>query len=255
MPSPKPIAKRQQRRYVSYHIPEATFRRWVANSSSYLAKKTHGPWATLHGKGRLESVEFSSDLSYHIPEATFRRCVANSSSYLAKKTHGPRATLHGKGRLESVEFSSDLVAFMESVWDGEHFLTTAHLVTWMKSHRPLWLKAYMDGKLNDNSIQEPAPMVPEVREPSWILPSSAVRCQGHPVRASSRTRSILGGVLLKVWAPSTLRVDQRRRNPGVLRHATGQDTGKSSRVKETQKHSDRITVVLSIRANGTKDTS
>ncbi|RHY48183.1 hypothetical protein DYB34_010743 [Aphanomyces astaci] len=88
--------------------------------------------------------------SYHIPEATFRRWVTNSSSYLSKKTHGPRATLHGKGRLESVEFSSDLVAFMESVRDGEHFLTTAHLVTWMKSHRPLWLKAYMDAKLNDD---------------------------------------------------------------------------------------------------------
>ncbi|RLO09982.1 hypothetical protein DYB28_003098 [Aphanomyces astaci] len=76
--------------------------------------------------------------------------VANSSSYLAKKTHGPRATLHGKGNLESVEFSSDLVAFMESVRDGEHFITTADLVTWMKSHRPLWLKAYMDAKLNDD---------------------------------------------------------------------------------------------------------
>ncbi|RHY22105.1 hypothetical protein DYB32_009613 [Aphanomyces invadans] len=39
---------------------------------------------------------------------------------------------------------------MDSVRDGEHFLTTAHLVTWLKSYKPEWLAAYMASKNDDD---------------------------------------------------------------------------------------------------------
>ncbi|RHY27771.1 hypothetical protein DYB28_006556 [Aphanomyces astaci] len=55
-----------------------------------------------------------------------------------------------KGEGESQTFSNDLVDFMESVRDGEHFLTTAHLVTWVKSYQPQWLSAYMADKSNND---------------------------------------------------------------------------------------------------------
>ncbi|RHY98584.1 hypothetical protein DYB37_011431 [Aphanomyces astaci] len=70
-------------------------------------------------------------------------------TYLGTTHHGGWATFQGKGRGEFQTFSSDLVDFMESVRDGEHFLTTAHLVTWVKSYQPQWLSAYMTDKSND----------------------------------------------------------------------------------------------------------
>ncbi|RHY03160.1 hypothetical protein DYB25_012829 [Aphanomyces astaci] len=227
MPSPKPIAKRRQRRYVVRQI--RIFLRMYA---------LLGPCSSL----RL----FAK--SYHIPEATFRRWVANSSSYLAKKTHGPRATLHGKGRLESVEFSSDLVAFMESVRDGEHFLTTAHLVTWMKSHRPLWLKAYMDAKLNDDRASKSLLQ--------WCLKYANRHGYFHRVPCAAKaTQSELqvvqeafsaeffskfGHLPRRAW----INVDETPVYYDMPPGKTLAKVGKSSRVKETQKHSDRITVVL-----------
>ncbi|RHY02177.1 hypothetical protein DYB28_009605 [Aphanomyces astaci] len=72
-------------------------------------------------------------------------------TYLGTTHHGGWATFQGKGRGEFQTISSDLVDFMESVRDGEHFLTTAHLVTWVKSYQPQWLSAYMTDKSNDSA--------------------------------------------------------------------------------------------------------
>ncbi|RQM25524.1 hypothetical protein B5M09_010570 [Aphanomyces astaci] len=55
-----------------------------------------------------------------------------------------------KGEGESQTFSSDLVDFMELVRDGEHFLITAHLVTWVKFYQPQWLSASMADKSNND---------------------------------------------------------------------------------------------------------
>ncbi|RHY88786.1 hypothetical protein DYB35_012124 [Aphanomyces astaci] len=46
-------------------------------------------------------------------------------------------------------FSRELIDFMESVRQGEHFLTTAHLVTWLKMYQPDWLAEYMSSKPTD----------------------------------------------------------------------------------------------------------
>ncbi|RLO05646.1 hypothetical protein DYB28_007288 [Aphanomyces astaci] len=90
--------------------------------------------------------------TYNIPEATFRRWKTKASDYLDTAQHGPRATLQGHGRAEDIEFTTDLVDFMEAVRLGEHFLTTAHLITWLKSHRPEWLSAYMESKPDDDDL-------------------------------------------------------------------------------------------------------
>ncbi|KAF0706638.1 hypothetical protein AaE_014017, partial [Aphanomyces astaci] len=50
--------------------------------------------------------------------------------------HSGRATIHVQGIAESNNFSRELVDFMASVRHGEHFLTTAHLVTWLKTYQP-----------------------------------------------------------------------------------------------------------------------
>ncbi|RHY86425.1 hypothetical protein DYB35_013204 [Aphanomyces astaci] len=83
--------------------------------------------------------------TYNIPEATLRRWKARASDF----DHRSRATVMGRGRSENIDFSQQLVEFMEAVREGEYFLTTAHLVTWIKSHQPEWLSEYMAAKPNE----------------------------------------------------------------------------------------------------------
>ncbi len=38
---------------------------------------------------------------------------------------------------------------MDFVREGEHFLTTAHLVTWIESYKPDWMTSYVAAKPSD----------------------------------------------------------------------------------------------------------
>ncbi|RLO03359.1 hypothetical protein DYB28_012969 [Aphanomyces astaci] len=94
--------------------------------------------------------------THSIPEATFRCWMSKASTYMAATKpggrptkNGGRATLHAQGKGVSNNFSRELVDFMESVRQGEHFLTTAHLVTWLKTYQPDWLAEYMSSKPTD----------------------------------------------------------------------------------------------------------
>ncbi|RHY85209.1 hypothetical protein DYB35_013939, partial [Aphanomyces astaci] len=65
---------------------------------------------------------------------------------IQSKKHTSNATLSGHGHSEAVDFGNALASFMDSVRDHEKFLTTAHLVTWLKNHQPAWLDSYLEGK-------------------------------------------------------------------------------------------------------------
>ncbi|ETV69899.1 hypothetical protein H257_14498 [Aphanomyces astaci] len=83
----------------------------------------------------------------HIPIATLRGWLKQKHEYLESVKRGSNTTLDGHGQLESVSsFGADLVKFMDSVRDIEKFLTTAHVVTWLKTHQQPWLDAYLDSK-------------------------------------------------------------------------------------------------------------
>ncbi|RLO14007.1 hypothetical protein DYB28_000258 [Aphanomyces astaci] len=47
---------------------------------------------------------------------------------------------------------------MESVRQGEHFLTTGHLVTWLKTYQPDWLAEYMSSKPTDERAYKSLPL-------------------------------------------------------------------------------------------------
>ncbi|ETV64299.1 hypothetical protein H257_18791 [Aphanomyces astaci] len=115
MPSVQPIARRHHRRYCVLQI------RVFLRTQALL-----GPCAS--------DCEFAR--TYNIP----------ASTYLGTNNHGSRATFAGQGRIEQIPFAGNLVAFMEAVRDGEHFLTTAHLVPWIKSYNPQLLEEYTAAK-------------------------------------------------------------------------------------------------------------
>ncbi|RLO01442.1 hypothetical protein DYB28_015716, partial [Aphanomyces astaci] len=69
--------------------------------------------------------------------------------YLNATRNKKRPTLGGQGRPSSILFGSELLAFMQAVRHESHFLTTAHLVTWIKKHQHEWLQGYMSTKTSD----------------------------------------------------------------------------------------------------------
>ncbi|RHZ30634.1 hypothetical protein DYB37_008755 [Aphanomyces astaci] len=72
--------------------------------------------------------------------------LKRKDEYLEAVKRGSNTTLDGHGQLETFSFGADLVQFMDSVRDIEKFLTTAHNVTWLKTHQKPWLDAFLDGK-------------------------------------------------------------------------------------------------------------
>ncbi|RHY16783.1 hypothetical protein DYB36_011018 [Aphanomyces astaci] len=82
----------------------------------------------------------------NVPIATLRGWLARKEEFLQSKKHTSNATLSGHGHSEAVDFGDALASFMDSVRDHEKFLTTAHLVTWLKNHQPAWLDSYLEGK-------------------------------------------------------------------------------------------------------------
>ncbi|RHY41917.1 hypothetical protein DYB30_014278 [Aphanomyces astaci] len=84
----------------------------------------------------------------NVPIATLRGWLARKEEFLQSKKHTRNATLSGHGHSEAVDFGDALTSFMDSVRDHEKFLTTAHLVTWLKNHQPAWLDSYLEGKVD-----------------------------------------------------------------------------------------------------------
>ncbi|RHY64913.1 hypothetical protein DYB38_006220 [Aphanomyces astaci] len=196
--------------------------------------------------------------THSIPEATFRRWMSKASTYMAATKpggrptkNGGRATLHAQGKGVSNNFSRELVDFMESVRQGEHFLTTAHLVTWLKTYQPDWLAEYMSSKPTDERAYKSLVQ--------WCLrfanrhgyhhrvPCPAKKTQVELAETqqefSTEFFSSIGHLSKHGW----INVDETPVFYGMPPRRTLARIGRSSRMKESQKHSDRITAVFSIR--------
>ncbi|RHY21988.1 hypothetical protein DYB25_011919 [Aphanomyces astaci] len=170
--------------------------------------------------------------------------------------HGGRATLHVQGRVESNNFSRELVDFMASVRHGEHFLTTAHLVTWLKTYQPEWLAEYMSSKPTDERAYKSLVQ--------WCLRFANRHGYYHRVPCPAKSTQEELAVTQEAFAAdfgstfghlpkhAWINVDETPVYYDMPPGRTLARVGQSSRVKESQKHSDRITAVLSIRADGTK---
>ncbi|ETV65565.1 hypothetical protein H257_17761 [Aphanomyces astaci] len=186
--------------------------------------------------------------TYNIPEATLRRWKARASDFVESSDHRSRATLMGRGQSENIDFSQQLVEFMESVREGEYFLTTAHLVTWIKSHQPEWLSEYMAAKPNE--VCEYKCLI------EWCL--SFANRHGYKHRVPCPAKASKGELLAtqdefdtafqekfehlprRAW----INVDKTPVYYDMPPGRTLAKVGESSRVLETQKHSDRVTAVL-----------
>ncbi|RHZ32835.1 hypothetical protein DYB37_012807 [Aphanomyces astaci] len=142
---------------------------------------------------------------------------------------------------------------MESVRQGEHFLTTGHLVTWLKTYQPDWLAEYMSSKPTDERAYKSLVQWC-LRFANWHgyhhrAPCPAKRTQVGLAETQQEFSTeffvSFGHLSMHGW----INVDETLVYYDMPPRRTLARIGRSSRMKESQKHSDRITAVFSIRAD------
>ncbi|RHY33248.1 hypothetical protein DYB25_014212 [Aphanomyces astaci] len=134
-PRRKPLLKLY---HVQHYFPKEQQQQYCIGTIQTLLRK-HSDLGPCCSDGQFARQE-------HIPIATLRGWLKRKHEYLESVKRGSNTTLDGNGQLESVSFGTDLVKLMDSVRDIETFLTTSHVVTWLKTHQQPWLDAYLDSK-------------------------------------------------------------------------------------------------------------
>ncbi|CAK4351481.1 unnamed protein product, partial [Aphanomyces euteiches] len=142
---------------------------------------------------------------------------------------------------------------MKDVRRDEHILTSAHMVTWIKTHHPTWLDAYLANKMSD---------LPGYNALLHLCQRFAHR-HGFSQRVScvSRLRqqeleAIQASFAQQFWEkyadyhPSEiLNVDETGVYYDMPPRRIWAEVGRSSKVDKSEKHSERSTAVLTIRAD------
>ncbi|RHY42340.1 hypothetical protein DYB34_013968 [Aphanomyces astaci] len=188
----------------------------------------------------------------HIPIGTLRGWLKRKDEYLEAVKRGSNTTLDGHGQLETFSFGADLVQFMDSVRDIEKFLTTAHVVTWLKTHQKPWLDAFLDGKPDQDRAYKGLL--------GWCQAfahrhgfSQRVPCASKKTQAELQaTRAEYAKVFWPKYAAydpaNIINIDETGVHYDMPPRRTWARIGKSSKVDK--QHSNRVTAVLAVRADG-----
>ncbi|RHY56282.1 hypothetical protein DYB34_013059 [Aphanomyces astaci] len=81
-----------------------------------------------------------------IPRTTCLTWLSKKDAYLTSERNKRCLTLDGQGKPVAMQFANDLLAFMKAVRACSHLLTTAHMVTWIKTHQQSWVETYLQRK-------------------------------------------------------------------------------------------------------------
>ncbi|RHY38650.1 hypothetical protein DYB30_011867 [Aphanomyces astaci] len=85
--------------------------------------------------------ERKMDRQQGIPRTTWLTWLSKKDAYLTTERNKRCLALGGQGRHVAMQFANDLLAFMKAVRADSHLLTTAHMVTWIKTHP--WVETYL----------------------------------------------------------------------------------------------------------------
>ncbi|RQM25344.1 hypothetical protein B5M09_011193, partial [Aphanomyces astaci] len=78
-----------------------------------------------------------------IPRTTWLTWLSKKDAYLTTERYKRCLALGGQERHVAIQFANDLLAFMKAVRADSHLLTTAHMVTCIKTHQQSWVKTYL----------------------------------------------------------------------------------------------------------------
>ncbi|RHY70751.1 hypothetical protein DYB34_010411 [Aphanomyces astaci] len=221
-------------------------RRYTNAERKALLKKFHA--------SVLNDNQFSQQ--HAIPPGTWKGWRAKEAKILTSRRHGRLATLGGQGRKSLFPFKDDLLGYMRDRRTKEKYLRVFHLILWIKrNHRP-WLLQYIESKKTFASGYESL---------GHLLRRFCRRHRfSHRVPCHNKVRQV---VLDDVWAGYAVNfwTKYEAYDKSIIYNAdetgvyfdmppgkTLAEVGKSSKVDKKNKHSERISVVLTVRADGVK---
>ncbi|KAH9151337.1 hypothetical protein AeRB84_006025, partial [Aphanomyces euteiches] len=190
------------------------------------------------------------------PRQTFSGWLTKSSTYMNCHATAKQKSLGGLGQVESIPFGNELVTFMKDVRREEHVLTTAHMITWIKTHHGKWLDRYIAMKKDDASGYNTLMRLCQ-RFAHRHGFSQRVACvsRARQQELDETHRSFARQFWSKYSdykASEILNVDETGIYYDMPPRRIWAEVGGSSKVDKSEKHSDRLTAVLTIRADGRK---
>ncbi|KAH9096166.1 hypothetical protein LEN26_017575 [Aphanomyces euteiches] len=140
---------------------------------------------------------------------------------------------------------------MDNVRDGEHFLATTHMVTWLTTNQQDWLSSFIE--VEDSAYKKLMEWCRRFAARHGFTyripcPSKLTQLELHDV--ALKYRSEFWSKMHQTDTKNLINVDETLVYYDMPPGRTLARRGSSSRVKDSQKHSDKISVVMGIRADG-----
>ncbi|RHZ15673.1 hypothetical protein DYB37_012412 [Aphanomyces astaci] len=188
-----------------------------------------------------------------IPKSNLSRWKRQTQSHVNFEGNKKRFHLDGAGRSTELPCSDALEEFMIKLRDAERAVTCTHLVNYLKRNQKDWLDEYLAVKTcGYKSLLQLLQRFCARHGFSRQKPAKAKRSQAE----LDLTRSTFAREFQKAFdgfSPDVIiNVDETGMQYGMPPHAIWAVRGGSSKISSGEKHSYRMTAVLSVRANGDK---
>ncbi|RHZ06856.1 hypothetical protein DYB31_004055 [Aphanomyces astaci] len=174
-----------------------------------------------------------------IPRRTIRTWIDQKWDILAYDGNKKRKKIVPGGRPETFPDPDGLVLFMNKMREQERALTTTHIVNWIKRHQADWLRSYVARKKPGAGYQSLLSLLQRTSKAK--LPWS--RC----ATSLQRSREYRG------FGPEAIyNVDETGFHYDMPPKYIWSARGGDAKISTGEKHSLRMTAVLTVRANGDK---
>ncbi|RLN99774.1 hypothetical protein DYB28_015054 [Aphanomyces astaci] len=210
--------------------------------------------ARFHASGCVNEKQFSRD--NNVKYQTWQGWRKKEQQITSSKRHGRKATLGGQGRKLMIPFAADLLYYMRERRSNNKYVRVFHLMQWIRRHKNDWLVAYIAAKKSEEVGFE------TLR--SLLLRFCARNRFTHRKPCVSKLSQV---VLDSVWLgyaahfhtkyadypkSTILNADETGLYFDMPPGSTLAEIGQPSKVD--QKHSECVTALLTIRADGMTST-
>ncbi|RHY21665.1 hypothetical protein DYB36_011549 [Aphanomyces astaci] len=190
-----------------------------------------------------------------IPRRTIRTWIDQKWDILAYDGNKKRKKIVPGGRPETFPDPDGLVLFMNEMREQERALTTTHIVNWIKRHQADWLRSYVARKKPGAGYQSLLSLLQRFchrhgfsrQRPGKNKQSQAALVEVRDKFAEEFHREYRG------FGPEAIyNVDETGFHYDMPPKYIWSARGRDAKISTGEKHSLRMTAVLTVRANGDK---
>ncbi|KAH9103493.1 hypothetical protein AeMF1_020166 [Aphanomyces euteiches] len=191
----------------------------------------------------------------NIPLATFAGWRKREFEYLNIKRRGNYTTLTKTGRPEDAPFANELIQWMDDTRQREEVLTTSMIFQWLLENQEQCVRhRFGDWTIDTtyNVILQWCSRFSKRHKFSFRVPCHSKLSSLEMSEKQSTFSSSFWQSRLTTTVSDIINVDETPLTYRMTSRRTLSRIGGSSRVKGSSKHSEKVTVVLGIRADGRK---